>query len=385
MKKTLALLLCLAMLVTALSVNVFAVEAPTVEVVTHESTASGDTTFAIKLSGFESLKGLDLTVTGDDGVTMVSASALNTKSALAVGENYTISEDQHTLHIVELSDDLNGDIITVAAKVNVDGASHKVTVTGEFAKSGEELYVFDEETFSGEITPFVKSEKVEVTIPDEQTETTVSQENAGENYFIPYGAVYNGTEDAPEYLGKDAEGKFVVSANTTVVKFPVPDNGFGTYGVSDGIINDNGKETPAKQFGNYVAEYKPETRTYGTFVIVGDWSAYRDWYLKNKAYSDADLINKIYTAYTNKIKTDKDGKHSYIPYGIDLDKDNEADYVIQVMEVEQNKYLWKNDTQLEYGVRFKGLFDGKEYATVALYKEGDATKFAKEIRVDKHN
>ena len=42
MKKTLALLLCLAILFTALSVNVFADVTPTVEIVTHEASVEID-------------------------------------------------------------------------------------------------------------------------------------------------------------------------------------------------------------------------------------------------------------------------------------------------------------------------------------------------------
>lgn len=380
MKKTLALLLCLAMLVTALSVNVFAATTPKVEVVTHQSTASGDTTFAIKLSGFDSLKGLDLTVTGDAGVEMTSASALNTKSALKADENYVISEDKHTLHIVELSDDLNGDIITVAAKVNVDGASHNVAVTGEFAKSGKELY--DNVTFvAGAIDPYVASEEVKVEIPEGKEEVVVEQPAEEDDYFIPYGAVYNvvdADKEEYEYLKKDDQGKFTVTANTKVVKFPIPADGFGTYGVSDGTY----QNSDTKQFGNFVKEYDPENKTYSTFAIVGDWAEYRDWYLANKGYSDAELVKKLYASYTNKINKE-DGKHSYKGFGIDFDGDKAIDYAIQVIEVEQKNYLWRNAEQLEYGVRFIGLYENKDYATVAMYKDGESVTFSKEIKVDK--
>lgn len=380
MKKTLALLVCLAMLVTALSVNVFAATTPTVEVVTHESTASGDTTFAIKLSGFDSLKGLDLTVKGDDGVEFTGASALNTQSALAANENYVISADKHTLHIVELSNDLNGDIITVAAKVNVDGESHNVVVTGQFAKSGKELY--DDVTFTpGEITPYVAPESIDVVIPEGETEVVVTQDDAGEDYFIPYGSVYVAKGDGTyEYANKDENGNFKVDANTVVTKFAIPNGGFGTYGVSDSVY----KDYDAKQFGNFVKEYDSVNRTYSTFAIVGDWEEYRDWYLTNKGFSDAELVQKIYASYINKINTQEDGKHGYKAYGLDLNKDGEAEYVIQVIQVKQNNYLWKNNNQLEYGVRFVGLYEDKEYAAVAMYEEGGAVTFAKQIRVDKN-
>lgn len=381
MKKTLALLLCLAMLFTALSVNVFAVENPSVTIVTNNVSTNGDTSFAIKLAGFESLKGIDMTVTATGGIEMLSASALNFKDSegniveIAKDTDYVISDDGRTLHIVGLQKDVKGDIITVDANVT---AAATISVTADLAKSAKELYAATE-IAPAEITPYVASEEVEVEIPAETEEVVVEQADAGEGYFIPYGAVYNGTADDPEYLKKDDEGKFVVSADTTVKKFPIPANGFGTYGVSDGTYRNNN----TKQFGNYVEEYKPENRTYGTFVIVGDWSEYRDWYLKNKGYSDAELVKKLYTSYLNKINTQEDGNHCYKAYGIDLDSNGTSDYVIQVMEVEQTKFLWSNDTQLEYGVRFIGLYNNKDYATVAMYKEGEATEFAKQIKVDK--
>lgn len=375
MKKTLALLLCLAMLFTALSVNVFAVENPSVTIVTNSVSADGDTSFAIKLAGFESLKGIDMTVTATGDIEMLSASALNFKDSegniveIAKDTDYVISDDGRTLHIVGLQKDVKGDIITVDA--NVTGTA-TISVTADLAKSAEELYA-ETEIAPATIT-YATSSEVEV-----GNKEVVEQADAGEGYFIPYGAVYNGTADEPEYLKKDDEGKFVVSADTTVKKFPIPANGFGTYGVSDGTY----KNTDTKQFGNYVEEYKPENRTYGTFVIVGDWSEYRDWYLKNKGYSDAELVKKLYTSYLNKINTQEDGNHCYKAYGIDLDSNGTSDYVIQVMEVEQTKFLWSNATQLEYGVRFIGLYNNKDYATVAMYKEGEATEFAKQIKVDK--
>lgn len=376
MKKTLALLLCLAMLFTALSVNVFAVENPSVTIVTNSVSAEGDTSFAIKLTGFESLKGLDMTVTATGDIEMLSASALNFKDSdsdeiieIAEGTDYVISEDGRTLDIVGLQKDVTGDIITVAAKVT--GTATIAVTACDLAKSAEELYA-EAEIAPATIT-YATSSEVEV-----GNKEVVEQADAGEGYFIPYGAVYNGTADDPEYLKKDDEGKFVVSANTTVKKFPIPANGFGTYGVSDGTY----RNSDTKQFGNYVDGYDPENKTYGTFAIVGDWSEYRDWYLKNKGYSDAELVKKLYNSYINRIDTEEEGKHCYKAYGIDADKNGEAEYVIQIIEVEQTKYLWRNDTQLEYGVRFVGLYDDKDYAAVAMYKKGDATEFATQIKVD---
>ena len=370
MKKTLALLLCLAMLFTALSVNVFAVENPSVTIVTNNVSTDGDTSFAIKLAGFESLKGIDMTVTATGGIEMLSASALNFKDSegniveIAKDTDYVISDDGRTLHIVGLQKDVKGDIITVDANVTADAT---ISVTADLAKSAEELYT-ETEIAPATIT-YATSSEVEV-----GNKEVVEQADAGEGYFIPYGAVYNGTTDAPKYLPKDENGTFAnVTADTTVVKFPIPANGFGTYGVSDGKLN----SMLAKQFGNYVADYKPGTRTYGTLAIMGDWAEYRDYYLSKKGMSDAELVEMLYAKY--KEKKDTGYANNYVAFGV---KENDNKYIVQVMAVQQNNYLWRTADKLEYGVRFLNVLSEREYATVAYYTEDNAINFAKVIRAD---
>ena len=373
MKKTLALLLCLAMLFTALSVNVFAVENYSVTIVTNSVSADGDTSFAIKLTGFESLKGLDMTVTATGDIEMLSASALNFKDSdsdeiiekIAEGTDYVISKDGRTLDIVGLQKDVKGDIITVAAKVT--GTATIAVTACDLAKNAEELYA-KAEIATATIT-YATSSEVEV-----GNKEVVEQDDAGVGYFIPYGAVYNGTADDPKYLPKDENGAFAnVTADTTVVKFPIPANDFGTYGVSDGKLN----SMLAKQFGNYVADYKPKTRTYGTLAIMGDWAEYRDYYLSKKGMSDSELVEMLYAKY--KEKKDTGYANNYVAFGV---KENDNKYIVQVMAVQQNNYLWRTADKLEYGVRFLNVLSEREYATVAYYTEDNAINFAKVIRAD---
>ena len=101
MKKTLALLICLAMLFTALSVNVFAAETNAKVTVVADATQNNKANFAVKLTGFNSLKGVDLKITGT-GLTFeenVTATGLDTN--LQKDVNYKVSGNQ--IHIVELT------------------------------------------------------------------------------------------------------------------------------------------------------------------------------------------------------------------------------------------------------------------------------------------
>lgn len=368
MKKTLALLLCLAMLFTALSVNVFAETTPSVTVVTHQSSAANKIDFAVTLKDFTDLKGVDLTIKGDDGVKFTGVTSSDLKSKLELNENYVISQDEKTLHIVELATDIESAILVVNAEIN-NSVKHTITVEGQLAKSGKEL--FDPVKFNGgEIAPYVAPEEVAVPeIPEDATEITVTQELAGKNYFIPYGAVYNGDATDPDFALKEEDGSFKgVKENTVIKKYAIPVGGFGTYAVTDSVPG----KTPAKQFGNYVKEYN-RAYAYGSLLITGDWTEFKNWWLTNKAYSDKELIEKIYAAC--KI-ANPDGKYNYVQF-------TKGDATVRIFDVAQTKFIWRNDTQLEYGVEVKGLADGNEYATVAYYNDG-TTQFAKEIKTDKY-
>ena len=375
MKKTLALILCLAMLFTALSVNVFAETKPSVEVITHSASAKNEVDFAIKLANFTSLKGFDLVIEADAGVTFTGVSALNTKNPLNVNENYTIKDN--VLHIVELTTIDTGDIITVTATLNSTASDHTITVTAcELAKNGDALYIADTEyTFKkeGTITSYVAPKTPEV---------VTEYKTPDEGYFIPYGSAYKGDASNPDYVPKEQDGTFKISGDTTVTQFKIPADGFGTYGVSDSL-----KEN-AKQFGNYV-ETVVSNKDYGSIVIAGDWEIFRDWYLSNKGYSDADLVKILYNRYLE--KKGQNDTRDYIPFGLTI---GEKTYVIKVFNVKQYNYLWKNAdsleaaTSLEYGVRVKGLQSGSDYATIAYYADkNDASNavFAKEIRTVSHN
>ena len=359
MKKTLALLLCLAMLFTALTVNVFA-ETPenqSVEIVTHSASADGTTDFAIKLSGFSSLKGIDMTVTAKGGIELQSASALNTKEPLDRDVNYTITNDK-MLHIVELTKDFDATtIITVKAKVTDDAT---IAVEADLAKSGDALY--DEITVKdAKITAYVKPEVVE------KVEAETVAQPGNKDYFIPYGSVYTIVGEEYKYAKKDENGTFLDTNGATVKTFKVPEGGFGTFGVSNYVLKDR---RDARQFGSVDANYN-NTKTYGTLVIIGDWAAFRDYYLANKGYSDADLMKLVYNGYH---ETMEKGDYDYISF-----KDGNGNK-IKVYDVPQTKVMWQSGSHLEYAVRVSGLVSGSTYTAVGYNVTSEGVSLSSEIK-----
>ena len=370
MKKTLALLLCLAMLFTALTVNVFADENPTVTIETSSVSENGETSFAIKFAGYTSLKGYDLVIKAGTGLKLLSASALNAKTGLDEDVNYKIENNE--LHIVELTKVDGDDIITVNAKfAEKQTAAVKVEVIKcDLAESSSQLYAAA--TIAPvSIAPYVKP--VEEIIKEE---TVISQpvkdEESDVEYFIPYGAVYTGEATDPTYVPKNEEGEFTVAPGTVVKTFKVPEGGFGTFGISHSAV----ALKPAKQFGNVDTKYTRDKK-YGTLVIVGDWSGFRDWYLSNKAYSNSELVNKIYNAF-NKANPATDGKRTY-----DYVLFEAGDSEIKVYNVDQKNWMWKSAEKgiIEYAVRVFGLpTTTTEYAAVAYNTNGGNVNVATDIK-----
>ena len=353
MKKTLAFLLSLAMLFTALSVNVFAAEtAPTIEIVTN-SISEGKTTFAVKING-NPVEGVDIKVdvTGDAEITGVSAKNFYVTGTRASDEDYKISKDKKSLHAVGLQKDTNtGEIISVTATATND---FTINVSCDIATS--------------DTTKVVKSGTATVTADTPIIEENVANETVSQpsdNYFIPYGSVYKVTgEGKYEYATKGTEGIFSGTSGMTAKKFKVPANGLGTFGISKSL-----RETtnPSKQFGNYTNTYSDDNK-YGTMIILGNWAGYKDWYLKNKGYSDAVLFEKVYKAYKTAMeKAASEGKTpDYVK--LTVASGNE----IHVYDVPQTKVMWQGGSVLEYAVRVTNNYtETKSYSAAAYCIKSD--------------
>lgn len=342
MKKTLALLICLAMLFTALSVNVFAAEEPTVEIVTN-SISAGKTTFAVKING-NPVEGVDIKVdvTGDAEITDVSAKNFDVKDTLTSDVDYRII-DGKTLHAVGLQKDkTTGEIISVTATATTD---FDISVACDIATSDTTKV-----TESG-------TAKVTADAPKNETVTgeTVSQP-VGTGYFIPYGSVYKFEDGKYTYADKGTNGSFSNTTNMTATQFKIPDNGLGTFGISDSL-----KETtnPSKQFGNYTNTYS-STNKYGTMIILGNWAGFKDWYLANKGYSDAVLFEKVYKAYRAAMENTEVENADYVRL-------TAGGKEIHVYDVPQTKVMWQSGSVLEYAVRVINNFNEEKSYSAAAY------------------
>lgn len=342
MKKTLAFLLSLAMLFTALSVNVFAAEtAPTIEIVTN-SISNGKTTFAVKING-NPVKGVDITVnvTNDAKITGVSAKNFDV-AALTKNQDYTISEDGKKLHAVGLQKDTaTGEIISVTATATND---FTIKVSCDIATSDKIKVTQNPEAT---VTAYVEPENKTVTVTE--GETTVNQPTE-EDYFIPNGAVYYEDENGKiDYVAKGDTGNFTVNKNAKYIVFKIPTGGFGTYGVRDSVI-----DAKAKEFGNYVLN-KQADKKYGTIVISGDWEGFKNYYMTN-GKSESDLVTLIYKTYFGKKTADR----TYVPF-------KAGESIIKVFNVPQTRVLWENlgNTTFEYGVRMNNIQPNSDYATIA--------------------
>lgn len=358
MKKTLALLICLAMLFTALSVNVFAAETNAKVTVVADATQNNKANFAVKLTGFNSLKGVDLKITGTGLTFEENVTATGLEINLKKEVNYKVSGNQ--IHIVELTDWENNDVVIKATANLADGATApKIEVTAcKLAKSGEELYeVNTEYTFNNEaaIASAIKQIKVEV-----GDKTTIQQSDAGDGYFIPYGGVSNDGVS----VEKDGNGNFTegISNTTTVLKFPKPANGITTFGVSESTVSGN----PARQFGAYAENYDA-AKKYGSMVLVGDWNDFVSVY--KAKYTDAyisEIVAKLYDVYDTYISGNK-----YVVVSV---RDSSGiKHSVKIYKVAQQNYMWKSANVLEYAARVYGLKANETYTSVSYAANSDGS------------
>ncbi len=392
MKKVLAVLLSCVMLFTALSVSVFAQERPSVTVGTYTVTKAEKTStnFTIRLSDFGTLSAFDIKVNASQGLRIDSVGeVINVETDAIEGDDYKIigqNKFGNSLHYVGIVTNVSEDVVININATIAENTTETQTinvVAHKLAKNAAVLYSeTNYDVNNGTIVPYIGA--VEVEILDS---TTVAQPDApitGEDeYFIPYGAVYTGTEDTADLIVKDANGNFnIAGKDVTVNKFKVPEGGFGTFGVTDTKKG----EASAQQFGNFVKEYNSNNE-YGSIVIVGDWKNYRDYYLNNRGYCESELIEMLYDRYLDKIET---YGNKYVPFGITV---GDTKYAIRVYDVKQNNFMWHNGpeadinraTTLEYAVRVSGLSDADGCAAVAYYGTtvDDVTTYtySKEVKV----
>ena len=133
-KQFVALFLALVLAFSMLSLTALADAAPTITVVGTDSAPvvpGGETTFQVKLTHFEGVKGMDVTINGTAGV--VFKSIVSDDITLTRDDNYTLSANQIRLVALNGHSSLT---LTVTATVNADA---DIAVTAKLAASATQL------------------------------------------------------------------------------------------------------------------------------------------------------------------------------------------------------------------------------------------------------
>jgi hypothetical protein len=185
--------------------------------------------------------------------------------------------------------------------------------------------------------------------------------NEDEGYFIPYGSVYVKNQDGSySYVKKDAEGIYnITESGVEWKKFPIPTGGFGTFAFSTSL---NTMTTPAVQFATYSDKYAVATK-HGTMLIAGDWTEFK---AKYSAQSESALVNKLSEIYDANI-----GENDYVNVTF-----NSKTNAIRIKKVDQNNFMWKDSTVLEYALRVNGLVENDDYVAVGYYEADGKTNFS---------
>ena len=200
-----------------------------------------------------------------------------------------------------------------------------------------------------------------------ETNKAITSLSADPKYFIPYGFVKNGDT----YIKKDAEGNFAdVPANQKFKQYKLPE-AITTFGVSQ-PENKNDKDPI---FGSYAVNNATDGIKYGTMLMVGDWEAFSAWALSNSTgKTTADLIKRVSYLYDSM----KTANTSYV--GLKWTDASSSENVLKVYKTPQNNWMWKNDTDIQYAVKAKGLESDQQCAAVGYFTVNNSTSFSGEIK-----
>lgn len=362
MKKALAFLLSFAIMFTAFSGNIFAAEPPEKIYIIANATKDNMADFAVKLEGFTQLKAIDITITGV-GVTFAdSLTGTGLKTTLTKDTNYTVNENKNEIHVVDLIASNATQIVikgtailqegTLVPKIMVDANnSYLAKDTASFYNLTNEVQLnkyYPVAPHSGVLCP----EAVAVT-----GEGILSQPT--DRYFIPRGCVFDKDNKS---IAKNDDGSFSVSADCKYYKFPIPDKGIISFGASETTKTDENGELQGIQFGNYVNNYDPANKKYGSLIIVGKWDEFVAAYQEIQPYLfTPDILERLYTQYDAYVEEHPAVDH--VKFVLNRNKANEVS--IYVYKVPQTKFLWKDASTLEYAVRVLNLAYKQKYAAVA--------------------
>lgn len=358
MKKLTASIVAGALMISAMGINAFAAEAtPKITVFGTESSpvkAGAEVNIDVRLSNFDTVKGMDIILKGDDKVTLTDINTDGYKK----GENYTVKGNE--IHIVDLNREKTVNL-KVKAKATGEG---KITVeTAKLAKSGTALFG------ENEVRKFAGTIKVATEATKTAEKTTLK---ARGGYFIPYGSVYeyNSETGAYDWYTKAEDGTFKdVPAGTPYQEFENPsENGLTTFGSSTGVDEGN------PQFGTYALNVAG--KTCGTMSIIGDWNGFVDYYRNNYGRTVAELVESVSAYYEANITT---GYTHVILKWTDGTNEN----TLKIYKKNQLNWMWKDGTNLQYALRVNGLKENETCTAVgyAVGAEGSVT-FSKTVKTE---
>ncbi len=360
-KKISAIILAGALLVSAVGMNAFAADAnpqPTITVFGNEATpteAEKTYVFSLRLANFpNNVAGLDIELVSD-GATFTDAAG--TTLNLKKDDNYVISTDGKTIHIVELTDGITGNE-TIKLTATVKNAGNITVNVKGLAKDGTTLLTANDYVLKGTATVAVAPEKTDAPADGNIT--------ASDNTFIPYGYVKNSNG---EYATKNPDGNFTDATSGQYREFNKPAAGkVLTFGVSS-TTKDN---DPALQFGSYAL--KETGKTFGTMCIAGDWQEYVDYKTNKEGMSVSEIISYLSNKYDT---VNANNEYNFVKITFDSQK-----YKIRIYKVAQTKVMWENGSDLQYALRVYGLNNGEDYAAVGYSKTNSEITFSSEFKAD---
>lgn len=363
MKKLISIVMVMVMTV-AIGINVLAAEStdnkPEIKVYTSAvPTENGkNAVFAVKLTNFDDVKGVKLTITADNGVKFESVTG-DDNLALTTDSNYKLSDTK--IVIADVTKNVTNATITVTATATADA---KITLAADLAKDGKILYGEGEFTLTDGtllVKPIEKNATAGSTLPEDK------------DYFIPYGSL--GYTDGNNFvsINKNRDGSFTVPNDVTAnyYQYKKADNGVMTFGISN-KINDN-----AYQFGSWVD--KTKGTEYGTMVIAGEYTEILNYFKNNKNYTEKEFLEILSNKYDELIANKKNAKYVNMKCTV-----NNTDRYIRVYKFKNTTKMWESDTERQFALQIYNVQENEEYVGIAYSVKGNTTTFSETAQYVKH-
>ncbi len=366
MKKILAIFLTVVLLfsVGAFSSSAEGETTAKVTIITNEGSAvdKGTTTyFTVRFDNFSAIKGIDVTITADQNIKLGDVITSGFPNDASKDNNY-IEENEgtkHTIRFVDLTAGKDGKI-TFEAVVPEDATTTgdpSITVKGEYAKSGKDLFVVEAPAAG----TFELTKEIPVSAEQQTAENEKVNVDINNTKFVPQGAVYiKNSNNTYTFAEKQSDGTFKATdaGNYVYQSYDVPENGITTFGASD-----DPEDNTKLRFGSY-SNLNANAETHGTLVFEGDWLALKNYYIQN-GYTVEQFVKALYEDVTAKLAANKNATYVYYTLG---------EKEINVYRFVQKNYMWKSGNVLEYAIRLSGILSETTYAGIAFSIANDDSK-----------